>query len=138
MNASSVTDQQVAAAEPPDWFVEYIRHAPTLLVVTVDLALVASMDKDLDRVGLVSGGSIYPLVWNILLAARNEGYAGTITTMAANREPQVLEMLGIPTGWGVAAVIPLGKPVKQLSKLKRKPVQEIFFTDSWDGGAPDM
>lgn len=138
VNESSITEHDVAAAEPPDWFVAYIRHAPTLLVVSVDLSLVASMDKDLERAGLVSGGSIYPLVWNILLAARNEGYAGTITTMAVNREPQVLQLLSIPAGWAVAAVVPLGKPVKQLRRLKRKPVEEILFTDSWPGNAPNM
>jgi len=57
-----------------------IRTALTLLIITVDLALIASMDKDLGRIGLVSGGSIYALAWNILLAARNEGYGGTMTT----------------------------------------------------------
>jgi nitroreductase len=73
---SAITDADVAAADQPGWLVAHIRNAPTLLVVTVDLALVASMDKDLPRVGLISGGSIYPLAWNILLAARNEGYGG--------------------------------------------------------------
>jgi len=133
IDTSSISDEQVASAEPPDWFVAYIRHAPTLLVVTVDMSLVASMDRELDRIGLVSGGSIYPLAWNILLAARNEGYGGTITTMAVAREPQVQQLLEMPDNWAVAAVIPLGKPVKQLRRLKRKPVEEILVTDSWTG-----
>jgi nitroreductase len=133
IHPSTVSDQQIAEAEPPNWFVEYIRNAPTLLVVTVDLSLVASMDNDLDRTGVISGASIYPLVWNILLAARNEGYGGTITTMAVTREAEVQELLGLPASWAVAAVIPLGKPVKQLSKLKRKPVEDILFTNSWSG-----
>jgi nitroreductase len=133
VHPSTVSEQQIAEAEPPNWFVEYIRNAPTLLVVTVDLSLVASMDNDLDRTGVISGASIYPLVWNILLAARNEGYGGTITTMAVTREAEVQELLGLPASWAVAAVIPLGKPVKQLSKLKRKPVEDILFTDSWNG-----
>ena len=49
---------------------------PTVLVVAVDLGVVASLDKDLDRVGVISG-SIYPMAWNILLGARNEGFGGT-------------------------------------------------------------
>ena len=133
VNPTSITPEQVAAAEPADWLVASIRHAPTLLVVTVDLSLLAAMDADLDRVGLVSGGSVYPLAWNILLAARNEGYAGTITTMAVTREPEVRSLLNMPEHWAVAAVIPLGEPVKQLRKLRRKPVEEILFTDRWDG-----
>ena len=89
IHPSAVTDDQVMQAEAPEWLVAHIRNAPTLLVITVDLELIASMDKDLDRVGLVSGGSIYPLAWNILLAARNEGYSGTMTTWGVAEEEEV-------------------------------------------------
>ena len=135
VQASAVSDQQVSQSESPDWLVAHIRHAPTLLVITVDLSLVASMDKDLERIGLVSGGSIYPLAWNILLAARNEGYGGTMTTWGVAAEPAVQKLLNIPSSWAVAAIMPLGKPVKQLTRLKRKPVSEILFADRWDGAA---
>jgi nitroreductase len=134
IHPSAVTDEQVAQAPRPDWLVDHIRKAPTMLVITVDLSLVASMDKDLDRVGVVSGGSIYPLAWSILLAARNEGYGGTITTWGVAVEPEIQSLLGIPAHWAVAAIMPLGKPVKQLTRLKRKPVEEILFTNSWEGG----
>lgn len=132
---STVTDEQVARAEAPEWLVAHIRNAPTLLVITVDLKLIASMDKDLERVGLVSGGSIYPLAWNILLAARNEGYGGTMTTWGIAEEAEVMKLLDIPEHWAVATIMPLGKPTKQLTKLKRKPVEDILYTDSWSGGS---
>lgn len=128
---SPVSEAEVAAAERPDWLVAHLRNAPTLLVVTVDLSLVASMDKDLDRVGVVSGASIYPLVWNLLLAARNEGYGGTMTTWGVSQEPALQRLLDIPSHWAVAAIVPLGKPVKQLTKLRRKPVEEILARDRW-------
>jgi nitroreductase len=133
INNSAVTDDQVASAEAPDWLVAHIHNAPTLLVVSVDLSLIASMDKDLDRIGLVSGGSIYPLAWNILLATRNEGYGGTMTTWGIAEEPELKTLLDIPPNWAVAAIMPLGKPVKQLTKLKRKPVEDILYSDSWNG-----
>ncbi len=133
INSSAITDDQVAREEPPEWLVAHIHNAPTLLVVTVDLALIASMDKDLSRIGLVSGGSIYPLAWNILLAARNEGYGGTMTTWGIAEEPDLKTLLDIPPNWAVAAIMPLGKPVKQLTKLKRKPVEDILYSDSWNG-----
>lgn len=131
INPSKITDEDVAAAEPPDWLVGHIRNAPTLLVVTVDLSVIASMDKDLDRVGLVSGGSIYPLVWNLLLAARSEGYGGVMTTWGVAQEPALQQLLGMPAHWAVAAIVPLGKPVKQLTKLRRKPVEEILARNGW-------
>jgi nitroreductase len=101
----------------------------------VDLELVASMDKDLDRIGLVSGGSIYPLAWNILLAARNEGYGGTMTTWGIAEEAEVKTLLDIPPHWAVATIMPLGKPAKQLTRLQRKPVEDILYTDSWNSGS---
>jgi len=133
IHPSDITDEQVLASEPPDWLVAHIRNAPTLLVVTVDLSLIASMDKNLDRIGLISGASIYPLVWNILLGARNEGYSGTMTTWGVGSEPGIQELLDIPVEWAVAAIVPLGKPEQQLTKLKRKSVEEILFEDSWNG-----
>jgi nitroreductase len=59
-------------------------------------------------------------VWNILLAARHEGFAGALTTLAAAQEPAVQVLLGLPPHVAVAAVIPLGRPVKALTRLKRK------------------
>ncbi|MDO9457014.1 nitroreductase family protein [Nocardioides sp.] len=104
-----------------------------MLVFFVDLSVVASMDQDLDRVGVISGGSVYPLVWNVLLAARNEGLGGTITTMAAVEEPAVKALFGVPDTFAVAAVVPLGTPVKVLTKLKRQPIEEFVTRERYDG-----
>ena len=87
----------------------------------VDLSVVASFDSGLDRIGVISGGSIYPFAWNILLAARNEGLGGTLTTFVGARAG-LQELLGVPSHYAFAAMIPMGKPVKQLTKLSRKPV----------------
>ena len=132
---SRVTDEQVAATLVPASVTEPLHRAAVVLVVCVDLRAVAALDKDLDRVGIVGGASVYPLVWNILLAARNEGFGGTITTMAVAEEPALKELLGIPDPYAVAAVVPLGKPVKQLSRLTRVPVGELACREHW-GGAP--
>jgi nitroreductase len=131
---SRVTEEQVAQTEVPDYVAEPLRRAPVVLVVCVDLRAVAALDKDLDRVGVVAGASVYPLVWNILLAARNEGFGGTITTMAVAEEPALKELLGIPAPYAVAAVVPLGKPVRQLKRLTRVGVDELTRLEHWQGG----
>ena len=95
--------------------------AEVVLVVCLDLGVAAAFDQDLDRIGVISGASVYPFVWNVLLAARNEGFGGVLTTMAVAEEPAVKDLLGIPDEYAVAAVVPLGKPVKQVTKLTRKP-----------------
>src|SRR6185503_4516237 len=109
------------------------RQVPLLLVVTVDLGVVASMDQKLDRIGVISGASIYPFVWSLLLSARSEGLGGTLMTFLAAGEPEVKALLGIPATHAVAAMIPLGRPVKQLTKLTRKPVEEFATLDRFDG-----
>lgn len=116
-------------------FLDSLPGVPVLLVVCVDLSVVASFDRDLDRVGVISGASVYPLVQNILLAARNAGYGGVITTSLANREPEAQALLGLPRHVAIGALVPLGRPVKQLTKLRRRPVEEFTTIDRYDGPA---
>ena len=79
--------------------------------------------------------SVYPFAWNVMMSARAEGYGTNITTLAIAEEPQLKKALGIPDHVAVAAIMPIGKPVKQLTKLKRKPVSEFAMVERW-GGAP--
>lgn len=135
---NSVTPTRVDAdtierTPAPGRLTEPLLKAPVVLVVCVDLRVVASTDQYLNRVGVISGASIYPFVWNILLAARHEGYGGTITTLAVAGEPKLKELLGIPQHVAVCAVMPLGKPVKQFTRLKRGAVSEFVRQERWEG-----
>ena len=129
-----LSDDEIAATEVPDFWTKPVLDAAVVLVVCVDLRLVAATDQDLDRVGIVGGASVYPLVWNILLSARNEGFGGTITTMAVAEEPRVRELFGVPDDYAVACVLPLGKPVRQLTRLTRASVEDLTRLEHWDGG----
>lgn len=128
-------DVEAALRTPTDMLpmFSHLDEVPVVLVVTVDLAQVASVDKDLDRVGLDTGASIYPLAWNILLAARAEGLGGVLTTVVAPAEADVQALLGLPEEHAVAALIPLGRPVRQLTKLRRRPVEDFTTIDRYDG-----
>ena len=135
VDPTSVTADTIARTPAPDRLTEPTRLAPVVLVVCVDLKFVASLDQELPRVGVISGASVYPFAWNILLAARQEGFAGTITTLAVAQEPKIQELLGLPRHVAVAAVMPLGRPTQSLTKLRRKPVAEFAMCERW-GGAP--
>jgi nitroreductase len=135
LHPTQVPQEIIDGTEIPESFVAPIINAPVVLVVTVDLGVVASVDQYLDRVGMASGASVYPLVWNILLAARGEGYGGTMTTMAIAAEGEVRALLAIPDTHAVAATVPLGKPVRQLTKLRRRSVAEFVTRDRFDGPA---
>ena len=132
---ANVDQAVIDAVRIPPGFIDGLVHAPVLLLVTVDLAVVAAMDQHLSRIGVVPGASIYPFAWNILLAARNEGYGGVLTTFLVAQEPQAKALFGIPDNHALAAMLPIGKPVKQLTRLKRKPVAEFATVDGFDGAA---
>ena len=130
---SKVTDAMAAATPVSPHLTEPFRKASVVLVFLVDLKVVASTDQFLDRVGVISGASVYPFVWNVLLAARQAGFGGTITTLTVAEEPKLQALLNIPKDHAVAAVMPLGKPVKQLTRLKRRSVEEIASRETFDG-----
>jgi nitroreductase len=133
LQPAGVDASTIEATEAPEHLSASLRQAAVVLVVCVDLAVVAATDQDLDRVGMVSGASVYPFVWNVLLAARNEGYGGVLTTMAVAEEPRVRTLLGIPDSYAIAAVVPLGKPVRNVTKLRRRPVAEFVTRERFDG-----
>jgi nitroreductase len=135
IDPSRVDAATVERTPPPARLTEPLLKAAVVLVICVDLKVVASTDQDLDRVGVISGASIYPFAWNILLAARHEGFGGTITTLAVAQEPKLQDLLGIPRHVAVCAVMPLGRPAKPLTRLRRKPVAEFTTLERW-GGAP--
>jgi nitroreductase len=135
IDPSRIDPAVVERTAVPPRLVEPILKAAVVLVICVDLRVVAATDQNLDRVGVVSGASIYPFAWNILLAAREQGFGGTLTTLAVAEEPRLQALLGIPRHVAVAAVMPLGRPARVLRRLRRKPVEEFTMRERW-GGEP--
>ena len=130
---TKVTSEQIEQAEAPRMLINQYIDAQVVLVFLVDLACVASMDKELDRIGVISGASIYPFVWNVLLAARRLGFGGSITTLPISKEPNIKKLFEIPDNFAVCALVPLGCPKKQLTKLSRRSVEEIATLEKFDG-----
>ena len=138
INETGLSQEEIDHQELPKGFVENLVSAPVLLFVFLDLSVVASFDSKLDRVGVVSGASIYPFVWNILLAARNEGLGGTITTFVGGSESELRDLLRVPDHYAFSAMIPIGKPNKQLTRLTRNPVKSFAVLETFDGASFDL
>ncbi len=122
-----------AAADGPGGFAEHFDEVPVLLAVLADLRALAAVDRDLGRYTLAGGASIYPFVWSILLAARDEGLGGVVTTMVIRREPEARELLGVPDEMAIAALLAIGHPVRQPTRLRRNAVAEFTTVDRVDG-----
>ena len=133
IHETTLTKEQIDRQQLPEGFVDNLVGAPVLLLVFLDLSVVASFDAGADRVGVISGGSIYPFVWNILLSARNEGLGGTLTTFVGGNEVELKRLLRVPDQYAFSAMIPLGRPVKQLTKLSRYPVKSFTVLEAFNG-----
>ena len=135
IEATRVTAAEIENTPSPARLIEPLTKASVVLVFVIDLKVVASTDQFLDRIGMISGASIYPFVWNVLLGARQAGFGGVLTTLPIAAEPGLKALLDIPEDFAIAALVPLGKPVKQLTKLKRRAVEEIAVRERFDGAA---
>jgi nitroreductase len=134
--ARALADANTAGDTPTGGeFAERFDEAPVLLALFVDLSLLAAMDRDASRYSFAGGASIYPFAWSILLAAREEGLGGVITTITIREEPQVKALLGAPDALALAAVIAMGYPVRQPRRLNRAPVESFATVDLIDGPA---
>lgn len=110
-----------------------IERIPVVLAIAADLRRISATDATLDRIAVVPGASIYPFCWNVLLAARERGLGGVITTFLARVEPEAAPLLKLPEHHALAAMIFLGYPVHQPTKLRRKQVEEFASVDVFEG-----
>src|ERR1700678_2592268 len=117
----------------PGGFAERFDETPVLLALFADLSMLAAIDRDLDRYTFAGGASIYPFAWSVLLAARLEGLAGVMTTMAVRHESAGKELFGGPDELAVAGVLALGRPVRQPTRLTRRRVEAFTNIDRFDG-----
>jgi nitroreductase len=77
------------------------------------------------------GASIYPACQNLLLAARGLGYGGVITGFDQPVSVELRELLHIPNDVFIAATITIGKPVGSHGPVRRRPLGELVYGDSW-------
>jgi nitroreductase len=85
----------------------------------------------------LSGASIYPAVWNAMLAARGEGVGTCLTTiLGAYRSAEVFDLLDVPTdkGWQLAAAVSCGYPLGKWGVAERAPAEDVSFYNGW--GSP--
>jgi nitroreductase len=126
-------DVAARAARAPEGFAERFHEVPVLLAVFADLRALAAVDKGARAYTIVGGASVYPFVWSILLAARDEGLGGVITTMNTRREYEMRDALHAPEHMSLACVVALGYPVHQPTRLSRQPVATFATVDRFDG-----
>jgi nitroreductase len=115
-----------------DYLAEHLAEAPAILLFIADPAMMAITDKNLDRISMVGGGSVYTAVQNAMLACAAEGLGCTLTTLHCIREPEVKAALDIPDSWATLAMVPIGYPVgRGHGPITRRPPAELVFDDTF-------
>lgn len=109
------------------WQMEHMHEIPALIIACMQF------DANTDDAAMArAGGSIWPGVQNLLLAARALGLGAAPTTLALQNQDAVRAALNMPDTMGAFCLIPVGYPLGNFGPVTRKPVEEIMRFDRWD------
>jgi nitroreductase len=87
----------------------------------------------------LQAGSIYPAMENFYLAARAQGLGACFTSWASYAGEQVLrDSIGIPKEWFLAGHIVVGWPRGRHGPVRRRPIAEVVFRNTWDTEHADI
>lgn len=78
------------------------------------------------------GGSTFPAVQNLLLAARTLGLGASIFNLALGHQQELDSALGIPDDNQIYCLVPVGYPLDKFGPVNRKPVKRVAFWNRWD------
>ena len=81
-----------------------------------------------------TGSSIFPAIWNLMLAGRAHGIGTCLTTVLGMFKPEkAFKILKIPNdkGWKIDAVVTAGYPLGKWGVAERNPVDEIAYLNTW-------
>ncbi len=110
------------------WQRDHFHEIPALLIPCLELD---EPPTGTWSAGAGSGGSIWPGVQNLLLAARALGLGATLTTLGLSDRPAAKAVLGLPDTVEPFAIIPVGYPTGNFGPVTRRPLEEIVHYDRW-------
>lgn len=113
------------------WQMEHLHEIPALIIACMDFGV--KVDAAMMAQG---GGSIWPGIQNLLLAARALGLGAAPTTLALRDQAAVAKVLNLPETMGAFCLIPVGYPLGKFGPVTRKPLSEVLRFDQWEGASP--
>ena len=108
------------------WQKDHMHEIPALIIACMDFG-----QKVDDTMAARGGGSIWPGIQNLLLAARALGLGAAPTTLALGDRNAVAAALELPESMVAYCLIPVGYPLGNFGPVTRKPVAEIMRFDRW-------
>ncbi|MEX1107052.1 MAG: nitroreductase family protein [Ilumatobacteraceae bacterium] len=123
---ASPSSPKARTAATMQHYVDHIEQVPVIVLA----CLVRYRDASPQE-----GASIYPACQNLLLAARALGYGGALTMWHLAVERQLRELLEVPDNVAMSACITLGRPAGNHGPVRRRPLADLVFDDTWDAPA---
>lgn len=119
-------DKRMRMAKAVMWQMEHMHEIPALILACLEFGVKVE-GNDILR----GGGSIWPGVQNLLLAARAMGLGAAPTTLALLDQDAVRKVVNLPETMAALCLIPVGYPSGKFGPVSRKPVEEIVRFDQW-------
>jgi nitroreductase len=107
-----------------DAFVDQIATAPVIVLA------VAKPGRRCHWI-VTDGSSIYPALQNLLVSARALGYGGVMSMWHQPVADELHEILSIPPEFSILATVPIGRPQGRHGPVRRLPLHEVVFEDTW-------
>ncbi len=122
------SERQGAIGKAVAWQAAHLDQIPALIFACLDLG---TGRGDSFLAGLSAGGSIWPAVQNLLLAARALELGAAPTTIVFRDRSAVKAVLGLPEAIEPVCMIPVGYPMGRFGTVTRLPVEETMRWDRW-------
>ncbi len=108
------------------WQAEHLQDIPALIIACFQFDGPVSQEQ-----ASRGGGSIWPGVQNLLLAARALELGAAPTTLGLVDRQAAKEVLGLPDDMEAFCLIPVGYPMGNFGPVSRLPVAETMRWDRW-------
>ena len=109
------------------WQAEHMQDIPALVVACYQFDRPVASGQ-----GAGAGGSIWPAVQNLLLAARALGLGAAPTTLGLANRAAAREVLALPDNVEAFCLVPVGYPMGRFGPVTRLPVEQTVHWDRWE------
>jgi len=108
------------------WQADHMAEIPALIIACYQF------DAPVDALAAArAGGSVWPGVQNLLLAARELSLGAAPTTLGLSNRAAAKEVLGLPDDMEAFCLIPVGYPTGTFGPVTRLPVAATLRWDRW-------
>jgi nitroreductase len=109
------------------WQKDHLHEIPAIVIACMDF-----FQKIDPQTAARGGGSIWPGIQNLLLAARALGLGAAPTTLGLSDPEKVKTLLNLPDTMAAYCLIPVGYPLGNFGPVTRLPVEDTMRWDRWD------